>query len=75
MHRINALNNYLGNYRKYLLIVLNVVLVIFIILEVMIWNQVNGLISEEEYQRQKLELCKSKSYTESGGYCGNIDGL
>ena len=50
-------------------------LTIFIILEVMIWNEINGLMSTEEYQRQKLELCRSKGYTDSGGYCGNIDGL
>ena len=75
MVTVNALNIYLGNNRKYLLITLNVVLIIFIILEVMIWNEINGLMSTEEYQRQKLELCRSKGYTDSGGYCGNIDGL
>ena len=57
MNRVNALNIYLGNYRKYLLIVLNVVLVIFIILEVMIWNDVSNLMTEEEYRIAKMEMC------------------
>ena len=61
MNRVNALNIYLGNYRKYLLIDLNVVLVIFIILEIMIWNDVSGLMSEEEFQKKRLEMCRDKS--------------
>ena len=58
MNRVNALNIYLGNYRKYLLMVLNVVLVIFIILEVMIWNDINNLMSPEEYQQARKDWCK-----------------
>jgi hypothetical protein len=50
MNRVNALNINLGNKRKYLLIAINVVLTIFIILEVMIWSEVNGLLSAEEIQ-------------------------
>ena len=59
MNRVNALNIYLGNKRKYLLISLNVVLTIFIILEVMIWNQVNDLLSADEYREMKEEYCKT----------------
>ena len=61
MNRVNALNIYLGDNRKYLLIVLNFVLVIFIILEIMIWNDVSGLMSEEEFQKKRLEMCRNKS--------------
>ena len=59
MNTVNALNIYLGNYRKYLLITLNIVLAIFIILEVMIWNQVNGLLSADEYREMRDEYCKT----------------
>ena len=65
MHTINTLNIYLGNYRKYLLIVLNVVLVIFIILEVMIWNDVSNLMTKEEYMEARLEFCQTQSMTNS----------
>ena len=58
MNQINTLNIYLGNNRKYLLIALNVVLTIFIILEVMIWNQVNGLLSADEYREMRDDYCK-----------------
>ena len=57
MNTVNALNIYLGNYRKYFLIILNVVLTIFIILEVMIWNRVNGLLSADEYREMQEEYC------------------
>jgi|TARA_B100001971_G_C18077446_1_gene476435 hypothetical protein len=56
---LSSLNIYLGNNRKYLLMILNIVLVVFIILEVMIWNQVNGLLSAEEYQEMQEEYCKT----------------
>ena len=59
MNQINTFNIYLGNNRKYLLIALNVVLTIFIILEVIIWNQVNGLLSADEYRELKEEYCKT----------------
>ena len=58
MNTVNALNIYLGDNRKYLLITLNVVLAIFIILEVMIWNEVNGQMTEEEYQQARKDWCK-----------------
>ena len=59
MNRVNALNIYFGNYRKYLLIVLNVVLVIFIILEVMIWNDRTNIMTEQEYLNRVIEICNS----------------
>ena len=65
MHTINTLNIYLGDKRKYLLITLNVVLVIFIILEVMIWNDVSNLMTKEEYMEARLEFCQTQSMTNS----------
>ena len=67
MNRVSALNVYLSNYRQYLLIILNIVLVIFIILEIMIWNDVSGLMTEEEYQQLKQELCES--YQNKDSFC------
>ena len=58
MNQINTFNIYLGNNRKYLLIALNVVLTIFIILEIMIWNQVNGLLSADEYREMRDDYCR-----------------
>ena len=63
MHTINTLNIYLGDKRKYLLITLNVVLAIFIILEVVIWNDLNGLMSTDEYQEAREEWCKKSNQT------------
>ena len=59
MNTVSALNIYLSNYRQYLLIILNIVLLIFIILEIMIWNKISGFMTEEEYQQLKQELCES----------------
>ena len=59
MNTFNTLNIYLGNKRKYLLITLNIVLVIFISLEILIWNQRTTMMSEEEYLARVLEICNS----------------
>ena len=63
MNTLNSLNLYLNDNRKYLLIALNVVLSIFIILEVMIWNQVNGLLSAEEVQEKMNRFCENSHST------------
>ena len=63
MNTVNAFNIYLDDKRKYLLIMLNVVLVIFIILEVMIWNQVNSLLSAEEVQEKMNRFCENSRST------------
>ena len=55
MNTVNALNIYLEDKRKYLLITLNIVLVIFVILEIMIWNEVNGLLSAEEFAEHRIQ--------------------
>ena len=63
MNTVNALNIYLGKNRKYLLIVLNVTLTIFIILEIMVWNEVNGLMSAEEVQEKMNRFCENSHST------------
>ena len=73
MNRVNTLNIYLGNYRKYLLITLNIVLVIFISLEIMVWNEVNGLVSAEERVKLLEKFCKENpSYVGSCNRGGNL---
>ena len=49
MNRANAFNNYLGDKRKCLLIVLNVVL------EIAIWNDVSDKMTEEELAQARRE--------------------
>ena len=61
MDSINALNIYLNDKRKYLLMTLNIVLVIFVILEIMVWNDVSNFMTEEEFQKKRLEMCRDKS--------------
>ena len=41
MIKINALKIYLGDKRKYLLLILNILLAIFVILEISILNTIN----------------------------------
>jgi|TARA_B100000959_G_C14710866_1_gene512849 hypothetical protein len=44
--------------RKNLLLTLNIVLVIFVILEVLIWNKVSNFLTEEELTERRIELMK-----------------
>ena len=62
MNTVNALNIYLGKNRKYLLITLNIVLVIFISLEIMVWNEVNGILSPEEYRIMRQQWCHENAH-------------
>ena len=59
MTTLDYLNEYLREKRKPLLVVLNVVLVVFILLEILIWNQRTTIMSEEEYLARVLEICNS----------------
>ena len=52
MERLNTLN------RKTLLLTLNIVLVIFVILEVLFWNKVSNFLTEEELAERRIELMK-----------------
>ena len=63
MNTVSAFNTYLGDKRKYLLIALNIVLTIFIILEVTIWNNINSLMSPEEYEQARQDWCNKSQQT------------
>jgi len=52
MEKFNNLN------RKNLLLTLNIVLVIFVILEILIWNKVSNFLTEEELAERRIELMK-----------------
>jgi|TARA_B100002003_G_C14005479_1_gene485263 hypothetical protein len=56
MKRINTLNNYLGENRKYLLILLNVLLTVFVVLEISI---LSNLRSKFEIQTAGTEYCRT----------------
>tara|TARA_B100001013_G_C24282185_1_gene313324 strand:- start:305 stop:511 length:207 start_codon:yes stop_codon:yes gene_type:complete len=62
MKKINSLNNYLGENRKYLLISLNVLLIVFVVLEIYI---LANLRSKFEIQTAGTEYCRT---------CGQKDG-
>ena len=52
---LESLNNYLSNKKKFLLITLNITLLIFVILEVAIWNNVSDKMTEEELAQARKE--------------------
>tara|TARA_Y100000814_G_scaffold290285_1_gene264602 strand:- start:321 stop:548 length:228 start_codon:yes stop_codon:yes gene_type:complete len=56
---LKTLNNYLSNKRKLLLITLNIVLVIFVALELTIWNNVSDKMTEEELAQAKRDAIDS----------------
>tara|TARA_B100001750_G_scaffold240496_1_gene250346 strand:+ start:224 stop:436 length:213 start_codon:yes stop_codon:yes gene_type:complete len=66
MKTVNALNIYLSDKRKHLLIILNIILVIFIILEVLVFKELSDLVSAEEGQAKRDQLCREGKL---GSYC------
>ena len=56
---LKTLNNYLSNKRKLLLITLNIVLVIFVALELTIWNNVSDKMTEEELAQANRDAIDS----------------
>ena len=56
---LKTLNNYLSNKRKLLLITLNIILVIFVALELTIWNNVSDKMTEEELAQAKRDAIDS----------------
>ena len=48
MEKFNNLN------RKNLLLTLNIMLVIFVILEILIWNKVSNFLTEEELAERRI---------------------
>ncbi len=64
---INSINKYLIGKRKYLLVNLNIALVVFVILEIVILSQArSGMVSAEEGQAKRDELCRQGKL---GAYC------
>ena len=58
MNKLNLLNNYLGKNRKYLLMILNILLVVFVLLEITI---LNNLRSKFEILTEGTEYCRTCS--------------
>ena len=56
---LGSLNNYLSDKKKFLLITLNITLLIFVILEVAIWNNVSDKMTEEELAQARREAIDS----------------
>ena len=52
---LKSINHYLSDRKKFLLITLNITLVIFVILEVAIWNNVSDKMTEEELAQARKE--------------------
>jgi uncharacterized protein YpmB len=52
---LKSINQYLSDRKKFLLITLNITLVIFVILEVAIWNNVSDRMTEEELAQARKE--------------------
>ena len=57
MTTLNNINNSLKTKRKLLLVILNITLVIFIILEIMVFRERSSIMSEEEFRHHRLQLC------------------
>ena len=57
MTTLNNINNSLKTKRKLLLVILNITLVIFIILEIMVFRERSSIMSEEEFRQHRLQLC------------------
>ena len=64
---INSIKSSLTGKRKYLLIILNITLFVFVILEIAILSQArSGIVSAEEGQAKRDELCRQGKL---GAYC------
>ena len=56
---LKSLNNYLSDKRNLLLILLNITLITFVVLEVAIWNNVSDKMTEEELAQARREAIDS----------------
>ncbi len=54
---LKSINDSLKTKRKLLLLILNITLVVFIILEIMVFSQRSNIMSEEEFREHRLQLC------------------
>jgi|TARA_B100002003_G_C14033635_1_gene498176 hypothetical protein len=56
---LKSLNNYLSNKKTILIIALNIALLVFVVLEVVIWNNVSDKMTEEELAQARREAIDS----------------
>ena len=70
MTTLNNINNSLKTKRKLLLVILNITLVIFIILEIMVFRERSSIMSEEEFRQHRLQLCNDGHL--SGRQCARV---
>ena len=70
MTTLKKFNLNLNNKRKYLLATLNIALLIFIVLEIMIFQERSNIMSAEEFRQHRLELCNDGHL--SGRQCARV---
>ena len=70
MEILKKINNSLSGHRKHLLITLNIVLVVFIVLEIAVWQGVSNIMTAQEFRQHRLELCNSGHL--SGRQCARV---
>ena len=56
---LKSLNNYLSDKKTILIIALNIALLVFVVLEVVIWNNVSDKMTEEELAQARREAIDS----------------
>ena len=56
---LKSLNNYLSNKKTILIIALNIALLVFVVLEVVIWNNVSDKMTEKELAQARREAIDS----------------
>ena len=70
MTTLKKINLNLSNKRKYLLATLNIALLIFIVLEIRIFQERSNIMSAEEFRQHRLELCNDGHL--SGRQCARV---
>ena len=70
MTTLRNLNLNLGSKRKYLLVTLNIALLVFIVLEIRIFQERSNIMSAEEFRQHRLELCNDGLL--SGRQCARV---
>ena len=70
MTTLKKINLNLSNKRKYLLATLNIALLVFIVLEIRIFQERSNIMSAEEFRQHRLELCNDGHL--SGRQCARV---
>ena len=60
MNFLVTLNTLLSDKRRYLLMTLNIVLIIFVVLEIAIWNDVSDKMTEEELAQARRDFADTE---------------